>query len=86
MKIHEDSQGNKSSKRIYGGALILQGCVMKWWIFIVGLQQAEVGLINASLSMEASDTLIFAGSALLGIGVLDGIGKLINSKIRNNVK
>lgn len=86
MGIHTDAEGNKSSKRIYGAALLIQGCIMKWVLLFKGLKITDQVLINANVAMEASDTLIYAGATLLGLGVLEGLGKLINSKVRKNAQ
>lgn len=81
-KLFQDAEGNKSSKRVIGAILLLQGCIMKWMLFFKSIKITDVVMINGALAMEASDTLIYAGATLLGLGVLEGLGKLINSKIR----
>jgi hypothetical protein len=67
-----DHDGNKSSKRLWGTILLSNGILLKnaeWGIAIFKVAA------NAQMMMAASETLIYAGAALLGIGVAELFAK-----------
>jgi len=77
--IHEDAAGNKSSKRVYGAFLLIQGSIMQITIFILGLSQKS--LPNIEIALDVAKISIYAGAALLGFGVFEAVGKSINHHI-----
>jgi hypothetical protein len=74
-KLLEDSEGNKSSKRLAGIVLVIDGVLMKTTLFIFGLFRALPNDINKLDNI--ADTCIISGSILLGWGVTEGLIKLI---------
>lgn len=74
----QDHRGDKSSKRVAGIALIIQGSIMKMVLFSYGLFKA------LPTDFEKLDGCamgsIYIGAALLGWGVLEGKKFIINNK------
>lgn len=68
MKWYEESPGVSSSKRLWGGALLAVGIIMKIVVFVGALTW---GVPNGDLAGAQADGFLWAGSTLLGITGLD---------------
>ena len=68
-KFLEDSNGNKSSKRLAGAFCLSTGSLMKFILFIYGLR--HVTAIPFDRLDSCADSLIYVGAALIGSGVLE---------------
>ncbi len=65
----DDSNGNKSSKRLIGFILVGCGLAMKFTLFGWGLGHS---FANPLTDLDGiADSLIYAGSAVLGVGVVE---------------
>ena len=65
----EDSKGNKSSKRLWGSIMMVNGIIMSICLFAWVLWRPEASYDSAIRVME---TVLAMGTALLGIGVTEG--------------
>jgi uncharacterized membrane protein YidH (DUF202 family) len=74
-----DTEGrvHNSSKRWMGTALIISGGLL---LIAVGIVAIFRTIADPETSLQAGQVLIITGAALLGVGVLDGIGKAIGLK------
>ncbi|MFT5702883.1 MAG: hypothetical protein ACI9TO_000237 [Rickettsiales bacterium] len=73
LNFIQDSNGNNSSKRLGGAVCLIQGSLMKLGLFIYAINHET---ITSFERLDGSvDSLIFAGSALLGWGVFERITK-----------
>lgn len=76
----KDSNGNNSSKRLWGSLSMVLGLAMKVSFAVFALtpwiSAADVA-IRVPVALGAADGILMAGAALLGFGVLEGfkIGK-----------
>jgi hypothetical protein len=72
----QDSNGNSSSKRLWGSLSMVLGLVMKVGFAVFAITPwidiADVS-IRIPLALGAADGILIAGSALLGFGVLEGL-------------
>lgn len=65
----DDSNGNKSSKRLIGSVLVGCGLVMKFILFGWGIGHE---FANELTELDGiADSLIYAGAGVLGIGVVE---------------
>lgn len=71
-KMHEDSNGNKSSKRLWGTILLVLGCVMKTILFAAAIKWK---ISDPATAMGVSSTIMYTGGGLLGIGVAEYWGR-----------
>lgn len=67
-KIHEDADGNKSSKRVYGAVMITSGVIMLWGIWLASLLIRHE-IVNIDHAYDAAQLCIMFGSVLLGLGL-----------------
>jgi hypothetical protein len=71
----KDANGDNSSKRLWGSISMVLGLAMKLCLSILALTSwipvAEVAL-RLSVALGAADGVLMAGTALLGIGVVEG--------------
>ena len=72
----QDSNGNNSSKRLWGSLSMVLGLAMKVSFAILALTPwidvADVA-VRVPLALGAADGILMAGAALLGFGVLEGL-------------
>lgn len=75
-----DVDGNviRSSKRIMGTSLIISGGVLLAGIGITAIFRP---ITDAAAALEAGQSLVITGASLLGVGVLDGLGKAIGRAV-----
>lgn len=71
-KILEDSEGNKSSKRLFGSILISLGSALHITLFIFSLLKKAVDPVTA---LGIANNLIYVGATLLGVGVVENLMK-----------
>ena len=71
-KLLEDSDGNASSKRLFGAILIGIGGLMGVALFTASL---FIVVKDPTTAITTMNTFIFTGAGLLGIGVLEGVVK-----------
>lgn len=69
--ILEESPGVKSSKRVFGAALVTSGGLL---LLGVGIAAIFRPIADATAALEAGKALAITGAGLLGVGVLEGIG------------
>ena len=71
----QDANGNNSSKRLWGSISMALGLAMKALFSIIALTSlipvAEVA-VRFSMALGAADGILMAGTALLGMGVVEG--------------
>ena len=72
--ILKDRDGHNSSKRIIGAFLILLGSIGKTIIFILGCKSVDL-MINFSNLDDSTNNLIYAGASLVGVSVIEFLGK-----------
>jgi hypothetical protein len=72
MTTLQDSFGNKSSKRLWGTISLSIGVAMKIALFVCSL---FIVVKDPATASTASDTLMYTGGALLGIGVVEHFAK-----------
>lgn len=70
----EESPGVKSSKRTAGISLVVAGGLLLMATGAVGL---FVKIADLEASLSAGNALIWAGAVLLGVTILEGLGKKI---------
>jgi len=72
----KDSDGNNSSKRLWGSISMVLGLVMKVSFAVFALTPwinvADVA-VRIPVALGAADGILVAGAALLGFGVLEGL-------------
>ena len=69
----QDSEGNKSSKRLWGSILLGSGIIFSIILFAYSLYQ---GAADAATALGIINIFLIAGGSLLGIGVFEkGIKK-----------
>ena len=73
-KILEDREGNKSSKRVIGSIFVAFGLIGKIIIFVMGCL-SDVLMVNFINLDGSTNNLIYAGTALLGVSVLEFLPK-----------
>ncbi len=71
----EESPGVKSSKRTAGISLVAAGGLLLMATGVVGL---FVKIADLEASLASGNALVWAGAALLGVTILEGIGKKIS--------
>lgn len=67
-KYLESVEGDKSSKRLWGSILLANGILLKNLEWALPIFKE---LSNLALMQTTSESLIYAGAALLGIGVIE---------------
>ncbi len=72
MKLLQDKDGNTSSKRVAG--FIISGCGLAL-LLIVGFMSIKTKVIDPETAMESGKTLLIVGCGLLGVGVVEFLGK-----------
>ncbi len=75
--LTNEATGNKSSKRLWGTIFMVAGGSL---LVFIGLLSLFVKIADPDTALRASTTLVWVGAALLGVGVLDGLGKKIGGK------
>lgn len=75
-----DAEGRivNSSKRIMGTIMISAGGVL---LIVIGVSAIFRQVVDAAAALSAGQALIITGAALLGVGVLDGLGQSIGKAI-----
>ena len=68
----QDSDGNKSSKRLWGAVLLGTGVLMALVLFYYS---TELQASDAETAIGIINSLLLSGSGLLGIGVFERIKK-----------
>lgn len=74
-KLLEQSPGVKSSKRLFGACMVSAGGVL---LLAVGISAIFRTVADPATALDAGRALIITGAALLGVGVLEGIGNKIS--------
>lgn len=74
--IIEESPGVKSSKRLMGVVLVSSGAALLVAIGVVAIFRS---VTDSAAALDAGKALIWTGAALLGVGVLEGIGSRISA-------
>ena len=69
--IFQDSNGDQSSKRIAGTAVLAAGACL---LLAVGIVAMFYLVKDSETALDAGKALITAGAALLGIGVVEWFG------------
>lgn len=72
FNVLDDSNGNASSKRLFGAILIGIGGLMGIALFVCSL---FIVVKDPTTAITTMNTFIFTGAGLLGIGVLEGVVK-----------
>ena len=72
MKLLQDKDGNTSSKRVVG--FIISGCGLVL-LLIVGFMSIKTEIADPGTAMESGKTLLIVGCGLLGVGVVEFLGK-----------
>lgn len=72
MKIFQDQHGNLSSKRVFGGALVVCGAALYVSLGIVSFGHV---VADAASIAKAATWLAGFGAGLLGISVVEFLGK-----------
>ena len=72
-----DGTGSKSSKRLWGSALLTAGVLMGCVLFSYGLIDSN-GTFTSSYNVM--QTFIFSGSGLLGLGLFENLKGLFNKQ------
>ena len=70
--VFQDRDGDTSSKRVFGALLILVGGLL---LLTVGILALFMTLEDPQTAINAGNTMVIAGAGLLGIGVLEGVGR-----------
>jgi hypothetical protein len=73
-RVHEESPGVKSSKRYYGALLVVVGGLV---LTLTGTIAIFYKVVDPETAIVAGRILVITGSALLGVGILDGVGAAI---------
>lgn len=68
-----DAQGDLSSKRLMGIISLGLGIIGNVWLFFYGMKH-PIGDIEAV--KYATQSLLYTGGALLGIGVVENVGAM----------
>lgn len=71
-KFLEDSNGNKSSKRLWGSILLGMGIIFAATLFIYSLR---TGAKDAATALGIINIFLISGSGLLGIGAFEKVIK-----------
>lgn len=66
----EDTKGNKSSKRLWGSALLSMGVLFSAVLFICSLIS---GAEDPSTAFEIINSFLITGGSLLGIGIFENL-------------
>jgi hypothetical protein len=74
IKMLEESDGVLSSKRVMGAVTMIGGLLLLIAVGIMALIKKEL-FVNADTAISAGTALVGIGAGLLGITVLEGIGK-----------
>jgi len=72
MTMLEDTNGNTSSKRVWGSVLLGIAVTMRVTLFILSIVRK---IEDPTTAITASQTLLYTGGALLGLGVAENFGK-----------
>lgn len=77
----EDASGNKSSKRLIGSILVANAIILKnaEWTISIFKQVANIAAMTS-----ASDSMLYSGITLLGIGIGEHLFKNKNEKTQIN--
>lgn len=70
--MFRDANGNKSSKRIAGTAILALGAL---FLLVVGVISISSTVADPDTSIRIGSTLIYTGAALLGVGVAERLGR-----------
>ncbi len=71
-KFLEDSNGNQSSKRLWGSILLVTGIVFAATLFVYSLR---TGAKDAATALGIINIFLISGSGLLGIGAFEKVIK-----------
>jgi hypothetical protein len=74
MGAHTDQRGNRSSKRVYGGAMIIAGVFCLVYAALRG-GQSTVDLPEIETAVTAGQWLVCVGAALLGVSLVEWFAK-----------
>ena len=72
MKLLQDSNGNTSSKRVAG--FIISGVGLAG-LTAIGIVSLVHKVTDPATAMEAFKTILIVGGGLLGVGVVEFLGK-----------
>ena len=72
-KWYEEAPGVISSKRVAGAVLLVIGIALKIALFFFAV--GSTALADGTLANSVTDGFFVAGCSLLGVTVLEGIGK-----------
>ena len=64
----QDPKGNKSSKRLLGVILLVNGLILKNAEWLLAIFKT---VANQQMMLDCSNALMFSGTALLGVGVAE---------------
>lgn len=70
----KDSDGDNSSKRLWGSIFLIAGGAL---LMAIGIVSIFLKVTDPSTALSAGNAIIIVGASLLGIGVLEGVGKNI---------
>lgn len=71
-KWYQDKDGNTSSKRVAG--MIILGCGLALLI-ATGIMALMYEIKDPATVLQVANTLMLTGGSLLGVGVVEGLGK-----------
>ena len=72
MKLLQDSNGNTSSKRVAGFIISGVGLIA---LLVLGIVSMFQKIEDPGTAMEAFKTILIVGGGLLGVGVVEFLGK-----------
>ena len=72
MKLLQDSNGNTSSKRVAGFIIAGVGLIA---LLALGVVSMFMVIKDPETAMEAFKTILIVGGGLLGVGVVEFLGK-----------
>jgi hypothetical protein len=68
----EESAGVKSAKRYFGAGMISGGGLL---LLVIGIVAIFRPIADSASALQAGTTLAITGAGLLGVGVLEGLGR-----------
>ena len=72
MKLLQDKDGNTSSKRVAGFIISGFGLIL---LITIGFMSIWHKIVDPETAMESGKTLLIVGCGLLGVGVVEFLGK-----------
>jgi hypothetical protein len=72
--LKSGATGKQSSKRLFGSIFLSTGGLM---LIFGGIVSMKITFADPEMFKFCAKTLVFVGAGLLGLGIVDGIGKKI---------